>query len=248
MSAEIVRNYVESLANGQKNLLFGLINLNLHRLEISWDFDQVLIMSEIPVLDFVDKDLGTHYAGRKIKGWNSIAKWISEDGIKTRKEADEYEDWVWTEPKIVREAPPNRCLQAFSFVAWQRGIPQSMTTTRPPKLAEVTYKQVEMHFPWLAGYVNQRSPLEAGVPGTDYKAIKVAERSLVSPNLVHLDDSMVCMRKILKLNPDVDIIGFPAPEEEFSDMVGGRHIFFSDISMFESLLNYSPQIPSVAQS
>ncbi len=215
MSAELPDNFFESLSIEQKNLLVGVINLNIPDLEISWDFDQVLMQSEIPTADYCDKDKGTKYSGRKIRGWNSYSKWLFEDGkFKTIEEAEAYEEYIWTHPKILKEAPPNKRFQALSFEAWRVGIKQSITTSRIPELAFVTETQV-----------------------------RVAAAYEANPSLVHLDDSMSFMRKILKVTPGLSVIGFPCLEDIYADMQGPRRVFFPDISMFNELIFYPEVTP-----
>lgn len=220
--------------------------MNIWNLEISWDFDQVLLRSEIPVLEFVDNKLGTRYAGRKIKGWNSVAGWLVADGIMQPDKANDFENYVWTEPSIISKAPVNGALQALSYVAWQRGIPQTITTSRIPKLADTTFEQVEKFFPWLQGRVNQRIKAVPGVSGEDYKVEKVSDRFKHNSNLVHHDDSMTFMRKLLSAVPGIDVIGFPCEEDYHLDLIGGRRVFFPDISLFNALVYY-PEV-NVAQS
>ncbi len=244
MSAELPDNFFESLSIEQKNLLVGVINLNIPDLEISWDFDQVLMQSEIPTADYCDKDKGTKYSGRKIRGWNSYSKWLFEDGkFKTIEEAEAYEEYIWTHPKILKEAPPNKRFQALSFEAWRVGIKQSITTSRIPELAFVTETQVRLHFPWLTGQVNQRTEAITGVSGEDYKVLQVAAAYEANPSLVHLDDSMSFMRKILKVTPGLSVIGFPCLEDIYADMQGPRRVFFPDISMFNELIFYPEVTP-----
>lgn len=214
--------------------------MNLYNLELSWDFDQVLMQTEIPVADFCDSDKGTHYRGRKIRGWNSFSQWLLEDGIfRTKEEADDYENKIWTDPKIIKEGLPNRKLQALSYAAFKRGIKQTITTSRISKLAIVTEGQVKLYYPWLSESVNQRLEDIPGVAGEDYKVTKVSELYMANPSLVHMDDSMTFMRKLLGKNPDISVLGFPAPEDYYADLTGGSRIFFPDISVFADMLYYS---------
>lgn len=239
MSQEFAGNFIETLSVGQKNLINGVINLDIPDLEISWDFDQVLVRSEIPVADFCDMDLKTHYAGRRIRGWNSFSKWLLDDGVfKTKEESDAYEEMIWTDPKILKEAPPNKRLQALSFKASQLGIRQTITTSRIPALAKTTECQVKLHFPWLIGHVNQREVAVAWESGEDYKVAKVSEMYSKNPNVVHLDDSMSFVRKIIKIAPGIDIIGFPCVEDDTIGFENGRRVFFPDISVLTEMISY----------
>ncbi|HJY98392.1 MAG TPA: hypothetical protein VJ227_01620 [Patescibacteria group bacterium] len=239
MLKESASSFLETLTNQQKLLVYGLVHLNRRGLEISWDFDQVLLKSEVPVLDFVDKDLGTRYSGRKIKGWNSISKWLTEDGLKPEKEALEYEDWVWTEPKIIKDALPNERLRALSLAAKRRGIKQTISTSRVHKLASTTDGQVKLHFPWLEGRVNQRRSEADGPSGENFKVAKVSEIYRRNPDVIHLDDSMTFMRKLLMACPGINVLGFPAPDERHDDLYGEMRIFFPEISIFESLIYHT---------
>lgn len=246
-SDESVGNFLRTLSYPQKEILFGVINLNTWNLEISWDFDQVLIESQSPVFEKADKDFGTHYKGRKVISWSSVAEWLVEDGkMHDFEKAKDYEEALWNDPDIIAKSPVNRRLQALSFVAWQRGIRQTISTSRPPALEEVTKLQVEKYFPWLIGHVNQRTVKQAGVNGKDginFKVRHVSELYQGNHNLVHLDDSMVTLRKLLQLHPNMNVFGFPATKERFSDLIGGQRIFFPDIALFESLVVYSPKLP-----
>ncbi len=246
MSKETTVDFLNTLSDRQKLTLYGFLHLNQKDLLISWDFDQVLIKTEIPVLSFVDRDLGTNYFDRKIKEWNSIAKWLIEDGIKSEKDAYEYEHEVWTNPKIMKWALPNEKLQSLSYAAYLRGIPQVLTTSRVPKLAETTFAQVDLFFPWLKNCVNQRTYEKSGINGEDFKASKIAGLFRLNPNTIHLDDSMTLMRKLINICPEIGLIGFPNPEDDFSGLEGEKRIYFPDISIFNNLVFYF-DLPEVAR-
>lgn len=243
-SDESVGAFLNTLSHPQKELLFGLVHLNYHNLEISWDLDQVLIRTEVPVFEKVDKDFGTHYKDRKVVSWSSAAEWLVEDGkIQDFEKAKEYEETLWNKPEIIVKGPPNWRLRTLSFVAWQRGIKQTITTSRPPIMESVTDVQVKKYFPWLVGHVNQRNISQPGINGKDginFKVRHVSELYQQNHSLIHLDDSMATMRKLVELHPNIDVIGFPATREPYEDLVGGRRIFFPKMAFFESLIYYSP--------
>lgn len=246
-SDEALRSFLNSLSYPQKDFLFGVVDLNIAGLEISWDFDLILMMTQDPVFRKADKDFGTNYKDRKVISWSSVAEWLVEDGkMQDFENAKEYEEKLWNDPEIIRLTPPNKSLQVFSYAAWLRGIKQTISTSRPSTLEEVTKIQVENYFPWLVGNVNQRSAGEPGITGRDgigFKVGHVSELYQRNHGVIHFDDSMTTIRKLLELHPDMDVLGFPATKEPYSDLVGKRRLFFPDITLFESLITYSPELP-----
>ncbi|QQG41434.1 MAG: hypothetical protein HYV90_04735 [Candidatus Woesebacteria bacterium] len=239
MQKETVQNYLDTLSYSQRIYLFGIVNLNQRDLVISWDIDQVLSRTEIPVLDYCDKDLGTNYSSRKIIGWNSIANWLVEDDLMNKKDALEYEWRVWSDPKILLAGEANQKLRNLSIVANVRGVKQYVTTSRIPSLADSTFMWLNHNFPWIPTDhigINPNSNLD----GNEFKARRVAELFKFNPGMVHLDDSMRLARTLLQKAPDIGFLGFPAEGESFEGLLGERRIFFPNISVFEDLLYYSP--------
>jgi hypothetical protein len=197
-----------------------------------------LAFSEIPIIEFCNKDLGVNYTGRKFDGFNTISTWISADGIMNFKEASSYETKIWSNPDLIIHAPPNENLRAFSYVAGLRGIPQFITTSRTSDLKDVTHAWVSKCFPWIAvSHVNQRS--DKTLKGEIYKAVKIAETFEAYSGTVHFEDSISAVRKITKITRDIGIIGFPYSSDEVLDLTSDNRVFLPR-EAFENLLYYKP--------
>ncbi len=248
MSVETAKSYLETLTDEQRIFLYGIINLNQRNLVLSWDIDQVLAASEIPVLDFCSSDLGVNYVGRKINGYNTVSNWLIEDGIiKKRKDARKYEKDLWENLELIAAAPPNEVLRKFSYAASLRGIQQFVTTSRIPELGHVTDHWVEGHFSWIPkDHINQR--VNRDLKGEIYKAIKVAEIYRRNPEVVHFDDSMNSIYKISQIVPEIGLIGFPYSGDDVSSLQAKTRIFLAR-DLFEQFLYYNPQdIPPVSHN
>jgi hypothetical protein len=221
---EISKNPIDVLTDNQRIFLHGVVNLNLRNLFLDFDLDQVLANSEIPIIEYCSRDLGVNYIGRKLNGYNTISSWIVSDGIMNNLEAVLYETKLWERPDLVNLAPPNEILRAFSYAASLRGIPQSITTSRAPGLADVTHAWVLNYFPWI-DVVNQRT--DKTLKGEEYKAKKVAEAFKINSGTVHFDDSMGAIRKITEIVREIGIIGFPFPRDidNVPGMASDEHVF-----------------------
>lgn len=238
MLQERIQNYLQTLNDKEMGLLFGVINLNIYKLELDFDLDGVLAKTEIAAFDYCDKDLGTNYSGRKIPGFNPISKWLVEDGIMKLEEAQAYEKSIWDNPKVIMEAPVNKKLRNLSLAAFERHIPQSVTTSRPPELGQTTKSWLKFYFPWIPEEnINIRT--DKSVSGVDFKATKVKEKTEINPNLVHLEDALYHIRRILELTPSANVVGFLDSIDDGADIRGANCVFLPGLSFFESLIYYS---------
>lgn len=242
MSQEFVRNFLETLDIGKQNFLYGFINLDQNHLEIDWDLDQTLALSEEPVKLAVDRRFGTNYANRRVDDWNSVAKWLLNDKkITDPSEADEYESYLWTNAETLYQAPPNEALRALSYVAWQRGIPQSITTVRVSGLRQATYKWIEKYYWWIgAGNVNFN--LSTNVKGRDYKVATVLERYLRGPGLIHVDDDLTIIKPLAEKAPNLGLIGIKYPSDNIEGLNGVPNRVFIERDILSSMVPYNPVI------
>lgn len=239
MSSEILKNRYDLLADEQKIFLNGVINLNQNNLVLNFDLDGVLSMTQIPVFNYVDRDLGTNFSSRKMKGFNPVSKWLVEDGLMNPKDAKHYEDGLWDNPEIIKLAPPNFRLRALSYAANQRGIPQFITTSRPPGLFDITDEWLKYYFNWIwiePGSINIRSNND--ISGMEFKAKSTYEVYKRYPEVVTLDDLMPHLQRIVELCPNIGVIGFPYDEDVLPEFTGSNKVFVS-LPVFEERLNYT---------
>jgi 5'(3')-deoxyribonucleotidase len=238
MSVETTKNYLQTLGFEQRIFFHGIINLNTAGLVLDFDIDQVLADSEKPVRKKCDLDNGTNYSERNERGYNIMQKWLVEDGIMTPEDASGYEAGLWVNPKLLIQSEPNEALQKLSRAAARRNIPQFATTSRTPEVGEATYDWIRMYFPDIPrSNINQRA--DKSFKGEDYKALKVAKLYSTYPSLVHFDDSMSLMRKLLHLAPGVGIVGFPFAHDDISDIQGKNRVFIPDMNILNDLIYYS---------
>ena len=214
--ASYLRRYMENI-----NLLVidgKYENLNQKDLEISWDLDQTLSLSEEPVKAQCDKDFGTNYLlSKRVDGWHSISKWLLEDGKLDPKEAADYESRLWVNGDVLRLAPPNDYLRWLSFTAYRRGIPQSVTTVRVPGLRRATYEWLGEHFWWISpGKINFK--IGMGVTGAEFKMETIVQKYKKNPCLVHIDDDLKITRPLLARAPGLGLIGIKYPSDNVEDI------------------------------
>lgn len=219
MAKEILRpTDYDKLSDKQKVLLSGLINLNIWNLEISWDLDQTLAITEEPIKTKCDNDFGTNYKDRKVDGYGNISKWLLEDKVFTHEnDAKDYENKIWADPNILIPASPNQALQNLSYAAYHRGIPQSVVTVRVPALRQATHKWLGTHFPWIkAGNINMN--IGGLISGAEFKVNVLKDQFAKNPNLVHLDDDMNIVRMLVGSVPNINVIGIIYPSDQIDDL------------------------------
>lgn len=229
MSAEIDQEII----NARKiDFIYGAINLNQKDLEFSWDLDQTLALTEDPVKAAIDAKFGTKYSLRRTDGWNTISKWLIADGI-DQKDADEAE-LKWRENEVLVQAKPNEYLRWLSFAAFQRGIPQSITTVRSSGLRQMTYKWVEKYYWWIpAGKLNFKIPMGHG---DEFKIERILERYKKNPGLIHWDDDLTIIRPLAKLAPELGIIGIKYPSDDVDGLNHSPNRVFIERDMLNSLI------------
>lgn len=244
MSTEIAKNLpnpqlLENLSDGQKRFLFGFVNLNIYKMELSWDLDQTLEITEDSVKAFTDVENGTNYFNRRVDGWNSIANWLVEDKIMDKEEAYAYEHRLWTNNDILMMGPPNIKLRDLSFAANQREIPQSVTTVRVCGLRQTTYRWLDEHYPWIAkGNINFRIGMNP--TGFEYKISKILTMYKSNPNLIHIDDDLKIIKVLVEKAPGLGIVGILCPNDDVSDIKYADNRVFLSRDDLNSLIYYSP--------
>lgn len=231
----------DKLSDKQRVFLNGFINLNIWKSEISWDMDQTLAITEDPIKLKCDFDFGTNYKERKIDGYGNISKWLLEDKIFTReKDAKDYEIKVWANNDVLMQAMPNEGLRNLSYVAYQRGIPQSVVTVRPPVLRQSTHKWLDIYFPWIrAGNVNMN--IGGLISRSEFKVSTLQAQYQKNPELIHIDDDMDMVRKILFAVPDANIVGLIYPSDDISDININDNRVFMGREELNSRIYYSSQ-------
>lgn len=232
------KEFDENLTDPQISFLHSVINLNIWKMEISWDLDQTLLISENPVKEFCDKEFGTNYKSRRITGWDSISKWLVEDGIMPDvKTAVAYEGKLWTDPNILSVSKPNPKLQALSYAAYLRGIPQQIVTVRIAELKETTLKSVEVYFPWIEPrnvFMNENPDIK----GLVYKIGQLSGKLAQTPNLVHFDDDMKLTMPLIGANPGIGLIGILYPGESVNPKNFGPNQTFIGRDELNGLIYY----------
>lgn len=218
----------DKLSDKQKVLLNGFINLNIWNLKISWDLDQTLAITEEPIKLKCDTDFGTNYKERKIDGYGSISKWLLEDRVFTHeKDAKDYENKIWADSAVLIKALPNPSLRNLSYAAYLRKIPQSIVTVRTPALRQTTYKWLVTYFPWISPR-NINVNVGGAIPGSEFKINTIKTKFDQNPNLIHIDDDMEIVRKLVNVSPEVKVIGITYPSDKIDDLnVADNRIFLS---------------------
>ncbi|MEK7168710.1 MAG: hypothetical protein AAB778_01745 [Patescibacteria group bacterium] len=133
--------FVETLSNKQICTLRDLFEFRIKR--INWDFDQILVDSEVPVKEKFYIDTGINYRDKKIDQWLALSHWAEKDGYMSFEEAKEIEAPIWEDPEVISLAKPIREMQTYSQKAAERGVIQTIVTTRVSKLREVTFQSLE---------------------------------------------------------------------------------------------------------
>lgn len=226
----------------KENFLHSFINLNRRDLEISWDLDQTLAITEDPVKNAVDKDFGTKYSERKIQGWNSISRWLLKDGkFSDPGKAEAYEHRLWIDNDILFKALPNDCLRALSYVAWQRGIPQSISTVRVPGLRQSTYKWIDRYFWWInPGDVNFN--IGSADKSFSNKVDSILDLYAKNPGLIHVDDDVFVLSALAEKANNLGIIGINHPGQKRPGIDNSANRYFIERDRLGSLIYYKPEI------
>lgn len=242
MTQEFIRDYLETLDFGKQNFLYGFINLEQPGLKIDWDLDQTLSLSEEPVKLMASKDFNGNYSARRVDGWDSISKWLLADKKFEKKEdAKEYERRLWTNGQLLYQAPPNEALRALSYVAWQRGIPQSITTVRVSGLRQVTYKWIDKYFWWIRpGEVNFN--ISSAIKGHEYKVNSILEQYAENPGLIHVDDDLTIIQPLAEKAPKLGLIGIKYPSDDVDGLNGMPNRVFVERDVLSSMIPYNPRI------
>lgn len=247
MSAELVRNYLNILSNEQKNFLYGFINLNQRNLVIDWDLDQTLALTEDPVKTAVDAKYGTNYSSRRTDGWDSITKWLVADGF-DKAEAENDEIFFWRNNSILMQAKPNEYLRWLSFAAYQRKIPQYITTIRSPGLRQATYKWVDKYFWWIRpGSINFR--IGTNISGHEFKIKSILDNHKINPGLVHVDDDLTIIKPLAETEPGLGLVGIKYPSDNVESLNHSSNRVFIERDTLNSMIYYRPfENDMVAQS
>jgi hypothetical protein len=171
------------------------------------DVDQILLSSIHPVIKQVSVDFdGLEFPLSSFKGWNSIRDFLLAAG-KNPKEAEEYEDWVWRDSEIIKNAPPIVEAQAFTKTLTYFGIEYYAITSRAPRLSDATYHSFSKYFDWIReDQICQNE--DENLEGDDYKWMKVKEKKVT----LHLDDAPHQMELILKNTPAFGVLISNYPE------------------------------------
>jgi hypothetical protein len=231
---ETAGNFVNSLNENQKNFLMGFVKLNREDLMIDWDLDQTLEITENPIKDKVLVDFGKDYRNRNVDGWDSIREWLIADGVAAGV-AGPYEESVWVNNDLLMLGEPNKALRALSYLAYLKGIPQSVTTVRAQGLRQTTYRWLDKHFPWIpAGQVNFN--LQTGIKGRDYKVNSILKQYDKYPGLVHVDDDLTIMRPLIEAAPRLGLIGIKYPSDEVDSLNHSGNRIFAERQILESVI------------
>lgn len=244
MSPEIVTqrpepHLLDRLTVNQKRFLFGFINLNIGGMEIDWDLDQTIEISEDPVKAIVDAQKGTNYFNRRVDRWNSISSWLTQDKILSQEEAKRYEDGLWVNNDVLMMGPPNEKLRDLSFVAWRRGIPQSVTTVRACGLRQTTYKWLGEHFWWIP---KKSINIKVGMnpSGFEFKIAKILDMYKKNPNLIHVDDDIEIIKVLVETAPKMGIVGIKYPGDDVDGIKYAENRVFLEREDLNNLIYYAP--------
>lgn len=236
---ESTRKYLDTLTVGQRNFLFGFINLNIYGLQIDWDLDQTLEITEDPMKFAVDVEHNTKFFERRVDGWDSISKWLTEGGILDVDAAIKYEQTLWTNKDLVMMGPPNKPLRRLSYIANQRGIPQSVTTIRDPSLSEVTYKWLDEYFRWIPkDKINQK--MNRRISGHAYKTETILKMYRKNPALIHIDDDFRVVKTLAEVAPDLGVIHIRYPSDDIGSIKYAERRVYLTRDELNSLIYYAP--------
>lgn len=230
--------FFETLSADQRNFLLGFVNFTQKDLELDWDIDQTLAISEDPVKAAVDARFGTNYSARRIDGYNTISKWLATDGLMDPKSALEYEGRLWVDHDILMSAKPNEALRAYSYEAYKLKIPQNVSTVRVPGLRQMTYKWMSIHFPWIpAGKVNFGVGMSS--MGPDFKINTILSLYGRNPGLVHIDDDLKIMRPLAQKAERLGLIGIKYTSDDVNGLNSSGNRVFLDRDILNSLVAQS---------
>lgn len=232
---------LDFLTPGQKKLVEGFINFSLEKMEVDWDVDQTLALTEYPVKAVVDERFGTNYFSRKIVGYETLTKWLTEDGVTDKKTAQEFESSIWVNADILYQAKPNEFLRDLSYAMYKAKIPQNVTTIRIPGLRISTYKWLQEYFPWIpSGKINFR--IGMGMSGHEFKRKTVLDMHAKNPGVVHVDDDSRIIKTLSEDAPGLKIIGIRYPYEDVSGIEYAENRAFLYRDDLNSLINLPPAL------
>lgn len=213
----------------QIQTLYRILNFQVER--INWDLDQVLALSEEPVKKMFDAIFHTNYFERKLDRWEALAAWAAEDEIVEYKMAVKIEQVLWVHPDVLIQAQPISEIQRYSKLVHDRGIEQTVVTSRPPNLRDNTIQWLNDHYPWIAKeniYIRE----DQNESGDEFKGKTIAMIGCE----VHFEDSVASVEATLAMS-NASVVFFPRSLERGQFKNNSRVIEINSIDQFYNLFS-----------
>ena len=221
----------ENLNAEQIQILYRILNFQVEK--ISWDLDQVLALSEEPVKKMFDTIFDTNYFERKIDRLEALAAWAAEDQIVEHKMAVAIEEVLWVHPDVLVRSQPIPEIQHYSKLAHDRGIEQTVVTSRPPNLRDNTLQWLNEndHYPWIVKeniYIRE----DKEESGDEFKGKTIA----MVGGEVHFEDSIASVEATLAMS-NASVVLFPRALERGQFKNNSRVIEINGVNQFYNLFS-----------
>jgi hypothetical protein len=226
MSGEI---YIDRFlaSRGQEKIVSDLLDFKIKK--ITWDFDQIMFASEVPVKKDFYLKTGINCLDWPIDRWLALTERAVAESSMSYEEAKAIEMKSWMDPDILVQSKPIRAIQLYSKIAFLKGVKQSVVTARAPSLHEATTYGIQKYFNWIPEKdVHIRK--DESVNGKIFKGMTVG---IVDPE-VHFEDSTADTESVLAhSNASVMLFSRSMERDRFLD--NKRVIELSDMAIFASL-------------
>jgi|GEM_PF-6867627 len=176
---------------------------------IAYDLDQIIIRSEIPVVKEFNKDFKTKYRWQD-HGWNSMADWIKEIGIRDDEKIVDIFNKYWMNPEILIKAPIVSSTYEFIEKMHDIGKKQLIITSRKPYFYESTLNWLEKNnllkfIPEENIFMNRNEKMR----GIDFKKTTIEKYADLM-----IEDSLIQLKEIVRhletISDKANIIWIPA--------------------------------------
>jgi uncharacterized HAD superfamily protein len=170
---------------------------------VSFDMDGVLSFSIYPVIEKVNEDFNTDFSVNDFFGWATVKTWAQENWHRRRaavdsmaKSPDEYDLWIWTDPKILFNGIMGRGSDFVTRCAVENADHTRVITSRIPALRESTLKWYPNNLPWIA---NDMISINSNpdVAGEIFKYEEIARQKID----LHFEDSLRHAKLIVENTP-----------------------------------------------
>lgn len=219
----------ENLSAEQIQILHRILNFQVQK--INWDLDQVLALSEEPVKKMFDLILHTNYFERKLDRWEALSAWAVEDQVVDYKMALALEEVLWVHPDVLIQSRPIPEIRYYSKLAHDRGIEQTVVTSRPSTLKDNTFQWLDEHYPWIEEeniYIRE----DQKESGDEFKGKTIAMIGCE----VHFEDSIKSVEATLSMS-NASVVLFPRALERGQFKNNRRVIEINGVNQFHNLFS-----------